>query len=188
MRYSSLNQSIKLIVRCCATRQDPTGKLVYTAPFIAAVRAVKLVSITSSVSMVVATPLMMLHGDSDSALATRVAACSAILTFSVGTTALLHLCVKSYITRMFYDAACEVVTAETLSLLGKRKKHIFNVRDACPPSRQYSFATFQANGKSFYLHSEVMNDKVLLSKLARELIIVEHENTPDEPPSEQNKT
>jgi len=189
MLYSSLNQPIRLIVRCHTASQSPAGKLVYTAPFTAAVRAVKLVSITSSVSMVIATPLMMLHGDSDIAMTTKVAACSAILTFSLGTTAMLHLCAKSYITRMFYDAAHEVVTAETLSLFARRKRHIFNVIDACPPTRQYSFATFQANNKSFYLHSEVMHDKVLLSKLVREFIILENmeENITNEH-SEQNKT
>jgi len=172
-RYSSINQPSKHILRCFATKQDPVGKLVYTAPFTAAVRAVKMVSITSSVSMLIATPLMVLHGDSDIAMTTRVAACSAILTFSLGTTAMLHLCAKSYITRMFHDAAREVVTAETLSLFARRKRHVFNVSDAGPPSRVYSFATFQANSRSFFLHSEVMNDKLLLSKLVKEFIVLE---------------
>ena len=189
MRYS-LNQPIKLIVRCYAARQEPVGKLVYTAPFTTAVRAIKLVSITSSISMVIATPLMVLHGDSDIAMTTRVAACSAILTFSLGTTAMLHFCAKAYITRMFYDAAREVVTAETLSLFARRKRHMFNVNDAHPPTRQYSFATFQANNKSFYLHSEVMHDKVLLSKLVREFMVLENmdysENTNNKIRSEQN--
>ena len=153
------------------------GKLVYTAPFTVAVRTIKLVSVTSSISMIIATPLLIMYGDSNVSLITRTTACSAILMFSLGTTAMLHWFAKVYVTRMFFDAAREMVTAETLSLFARRKRHVFHISDAGPPKKMLSFATFQANNRNFYLHTDLLEERRLLPKLVKDFIVFETNQT-----------
>ena len=176
----------KYFVRSYATKVTEPGRLVYTAPFTVAVRTVKLVSITSSISMIIATPLLITYGNSDVSLITRATACSAILMFSLGTTAMLHWCAKIYITRMFFDAAREMVTAETLSLFARRKKHIFHLNDAGPPKKMLSFATFQANNRSFFLHTELLQERGLLLKLVKDFIVFESDQTTTNKKSKSN--
>lgn len=163
----------KCFVRSYATKVNDAGPLVYNAPFTAAVRTIKLVSVTSSVSMLIATPLLITYGDSSVSLITRTTACSAILMFSLGTTAMLHWCAKIYVTRMFYNAAKEIVTAETLSLFARRKRHVFHVSDAGPPKKMLSFATFQAKNRNFFLHTELLQERGLLPKLVKDFIVFE---------------
>ena len=162
-------------LRSYAVKVNGPGRLVYASPFTVAVRTVKLVSITSSISMIVATPLLIAYGNSNVSLVTRTTACSAILMFSLGTTAMLHWCAKIYITRMFFDAAREMVTAETLSLFARRKKHVFHVNDAGPPKKMLSFATFQANNRNFFLHTELLQERGLLPKLVKDFIVFEND-------------
>lgn len=176
-RYICAKHLCKYFVRSYATNVTGPGRLVYTAPFTVAVRTVKLVSITSSISMIIATPLLITYGNSDVSLITRASACSAILMFSLGTTAMLHWCAKIYITRMFFDAAREIVTAETLSLFARRKKHIFHLNDAGPPKKMLSFATFQANNRNFFLHTELLQERGLLPKLVKDFIVFESDQT-----------
>ena len=176
----------KYFVRSYATKINGSGRLIYTAPFTVAVRTVKLVSITSSISMIIATPLLISYGNSDVSLITRATACSAILMFSLGTTAMLHWCAKIYITRMFFDAAHEMVTAETLSLFARRKKHVFHLNDAGPPKKMLSFATFQANNRSFFLHTELLQERGLLPKLVKDFIIFENDQVSTSKQSKSN--
>ena len=175
----------RYFVRSYATKVNDAGTLVYTAPFTAAVRTIKLVSVTSSVSMLMATPLLIAYGDSSVSLITRTAACSAILMFSLGTTAMLHWCAKIYVTRMFYNAAQEMITAETLSLFARRKRHVFHVNDAGPPKKMLSFATFQANNRNFFLHTELLQERGLLPKLVKDFIVFETDHVST---SKQNKS
>ena len=172
-------------LRLYAVKVNGPGRLVYASPFTVAVRTVKLVSITSSVSMIIATPLLIAYGNSDVSLVARTTACSAILMFSLGTTAMLHWCAKIYITRMFFDAAREIVTAETLSLFARRKKHVFHISDAGPPKKMLSFATFQANNRNFFLHTELLQERGLLPKLVKEFIVFESDQSST---SKQNKS
>jgi len=74
---------------------------------------------------------------------------------------------------MFFDAAHEIVTAETLSLFARRKRHVFHVNDASPPKKMLSFASFQANGRNFFLHTDLLQERGLLPKLVKDYIVFE---------------
>lgn len=197
VHFKELNMIASQLARCICTKHlhkyfvrsyaaAGPGRLVYTAPFTVAVRTIKLVSITSSISMIIATPLLIMYGDSDVSLITRTTVCSAILMFSLGTTAMLHWCAKVYITRMFFDAAHEIVTAETLSLFARRKRHVFHVNDTGPPKKMLSFATFQANNRSFFLHTELLEERGLLPKLVKDFIIFETDHVSTSKQSKSN--
>lgn len=53
----------------------------------------------------------------------------------------------------------------TLSVIGTLKKHKFNITEAGPPSKATAFSSFQAKGKSFFMHTEVFEDRKLLTQL-----------------------
>ncbi|XP_065896301.1 transmembrane protein 70, mitochondrial-like [Dysidea avara] len=148
-----------------ASKKNPAGRLVYEAPYAKAILPLKVVSIATSVGVIVGTPVLVAYGNTDVPIAARIALSGLLMTFGLGTTAMCHWCLKSYVTRMFYDATREMVTVETLSLFSRRKTHVFHVRDARVYEGSIGFANFQVNNKPFFVHTEVFKHKVLLAKL-----------------------
>jgi len=138
---------------------------VYEAPYAKAIQPLKMVSIATGVGVTVGTPILVVYGNADVPIAARIALSGLLMTFGLGTTAMCHWCLKSYVTRMLYDASCEMVTAETLSLFSRRQQHIFHVRDSRIYEGSVGFANFQVNDKPFFVHTEVFKHKVLLAKL-----------------------
>lgn len=76
--------------------------------------------------------------------------------------------------KMEYNRQSGAMTVHTLSVLARLKKNHFNISEAGPPSKATAFSSFQAKGKSFFLHSEVFEDRVLLSNLLGAYSVFEH--------------
>ena len=79
--------------------------------------------------------------------------------------------------KMEYNDHSGDMTVYTLSLFAKLKKHHFNVSESGPPSKATAFSSFQAKGKSFFMHSEVFEDRELLSKILGAYVVFEDPNT-----------
>jgi len=148
-----------------AASKNPAGRLVYEAPYAKVIWPLKMVSIATSLGVIVGTPVLVVYGNADVPIAARIALNGLLMTFGLGTTAMCHWCLKSYVTRMVYDASLEVVTVETLSLFSRRQQHVFHVRDSRVYEGSVGFANFQVNNKPFFVHTEVFKHKVLLAKL-----------------------
>ena len=148
-------------------RVTAAENLVYVAPFRKALMLLKTTSIASSVIVVLSTPVLVVHGKVDVPVSARIALCSMLLVFFLGTNAMCHWCLKSYVTRMFYDASRGRVTAETLSLFSRRQQHVFHIQEANTYKGLQGFANFQVNDKPFYVHTEpeIFKDRMLLAKL-----------------------
>lgn len=67
--------------------------------------------------------------------------------------------------KMEYDREKENVVVHSLSLFARLKKYDFLISEAGPPSRATAFSTFQAKGKSFFMHTEVVQDRQLLNRI-----------------------
>lgn len=74
-------------------------------------------------------------------------------------------CLIGYVMKMEYDRPTGDLLVKTISVLGTQKRHKFHISEAGPPSKATAFSSFQANGKSFFMHSEVFEDRELLSKI-----------------------
>lgn len=72
---------------------------------------------------------------------------------------------SGYVMKFRYNRETEEVVINTLSLLAMKKEHRFHISAAGPPSKAIAFSTFQAEGKSFFMHTEIFQDRELLSKL-----------------------
>ena len=156
--------------RLCATKSPAAAvaeKLVYVAPFRKALMLLKTTSIASSVVTILSVPVLVVYGKADVPVSAKIALCSMLVVFFLGTNAMCHWCLKSYVTRMFYDVSRGRVTAETLSLFSRRQRHIFHVKEADAYKGLQGFANFQVKNKPFYVHTEpeIFEDRMLLAQL-----------------------
>lgn len=140
-------------------------KLVYTGPFKGAVRALKVFSLTTAVLASVGGPVLVWLGDESVPLAGRVALSSLVLFVSISTTAILHWLLKGYIIHLHYNPGAQRVAAYTLSLLASKTRNEFHISDIRPPAGLAGFNTFQALGKSYFMHTDIFPDKQMLSQM-----------------------
>lgn len=140
-------------------------KLVYTGPLKGAMRAVKVFSLSTAVAALFGLPVLAWVGNPSVPMVARVALCSFVMLVGISTTAILHWLMKGYVIRMEYDEKAERVVAYTLSLTARTKQNEFYLTEARPPASTGAFSTFQANGKSYFLHTDVFDDKKLLSAI-----------------------
>ena len=148
-------------------RDTEEFKLVYTGPLKGAVRALKIFSLSTAVLASCGGPILVWLGKESVPVPARVALCSLVLLVGLSTTALLHWLLKGYITHFYYQPDTERVAAHTLSLLARRVRNEFGVGEMRLPTGLAGFSTFQAQGKSYFMHTEVFPDKELLSTLAK---------------------
>ena len=152
----------------CTTKAGAGAeKLVYVAPFRKALMLLKTTSVVSSVAVLLSTPVLVVYGKVDVPVSARIALCGMLVVFFLGTNAMCHWCLKSYVTRMFYNVSRGRVTIETLSLFSRRQQHVFNIQEANTYKGLQGFANFQVNNKPFYVHTEpeIFKDRILLAKL-----------------------
>ena len=140
-------------------------KLVYTGPLKGAVRAIKVFSLTTAVGAFFGGPILVWLGNPSVPVVARVAISSIVMLIGLSTTAILHWLMKGYVIRMEYDEESESVAAYTLSVTGRMKRNEFRLSETKPPASAGGFSSFQAAGKSYFLHTDIFHDKNLLSKL-----------------------
>jgi hypothetical protein len=139
--------------------------LVYTAPLKGAVKALKIFSLATAVLASCGGPVLVWLGKESVPVAARLAISSLVLLVGLSTTAILHWLLKGYITHLYYQPHTQRVAAHTFSLLARRVRSEFEVHEMKPPSGLSGFSTFQARGKSYFMHTEALPDKYLLSEL-----------------------
>lgn len=139
-------------------------ELVYTAPLKGAVRAIKIFSLTTAAAAMIGGPVLVWMGNTSVPLVGRVMMSTLVMLVGFSTTALLHWLVKGYVIQMYFNKKTDKIQLYTLSMIGQKKLHEFDVSDAKPPSAT-AFSSFQARGKSYFVHAEVLEDDKLMSRL-----------------------
>lgn len=139
-------------------------ELVYTAPLKGAIRAVKLFSLTTAAAALVGGPVLVCMGNPSVPLSGRVIMSTLVMLVGISTTALLHWLIKGYVIRMHYNRNTNMIRLHTLSVIGRKKYHEFELSEAKPPSAT-AFSSFQARDKSYFIHAEVFKDEKLASSL-----------------------
>ncbi len=131
-------------------------ELVYTAPLKGAVRAIKIFSLTTAAAAMIGGPVLVWMGNTSVPLVGRVMMSTLVMLVGFSTTALLHWLVKGYVIQMYFNKKTDKIQLYTLSMIGQKKLHKFDVSDAKPPSAT-AFSSFQARGKSYFVHAEVLS-------------------------------
>lgn len=152
---------IPLLYRSLST----DSSLVYSGPLAKSVKAIKLFSITTAVCAVSFCPIFIYFGNPATPIIARIALSALVTTVGLSTTFILHWFIKSYVTKLYYNRSTQIATIETLSIFGRKLSSQFHVSKAAPPNDVSAFSTFQANGKHFFLHTEIFEDPELLKQL-----------------------
>ena len=150
---------------CTSTKAQHEFQLAYTAPLKGAVRAIKVFSLCTAVAAFFGSPVLVWCGNPSVPAAARVAIGGIVMLAGLSTTAILHWILKGYVLRLHFNQTSQAVAVDTLSVLARKKTAEFHVSEAQPPPNTIGFHTFQAKGKPFFLHTEVFEDKKLLSAL-----------------------
>jgi transmembrane protein 70 len=140
-------------------------ELVYRGPLRSAVRAVKVFSLTTCAAALVGGPVLVTMGNPSVPLLGRVLMTAFVMTIGVSTTLILHWLMKGYVIEMYFDPKSENLRVYTLTMFAGKRCHTFHLSEAGPPENIAAFSTFQAKGKSFFMHAEVMENKELLGKI-----------------------
>ena len=164
-KHSTSTDSMETTSKEEQSRSKEGFQLVYTAPLKGAVRAIKIFSLTTATAAVLGGPILVWMGNQSVPLSGRVIMSSLVMLVGISTTALLHWLVKGYVIQMYFDEDTKTVQLYTLSMFGRKKLHQFNISEAGPPSSATAFSSFQARGKSYFLHAEVFKDRKVLSGL-----------------------
>ena len=173
----------------------PSSTIIYSSPFLAAVRRVKLFSLTSCVLSVLSSPIYLFLAPSTIPLSGRLALTTAVVTFSLGTTAALTRITHSYVTRIHLhpldassDAAADpVMTFETMNIVARPRYQRVRVSELRPLYNRLMTnvraggvgedeAGKDGVGRDFYLHVDLI-DHPLLQPVAQQLIAQEAEQT-----------
>ena len=142
-------------------------ELVYTGPLKGAVKALKIFSLTTAILATTGGPILVWLGNESVPLAARIALSSLVMFVGLSTTAILHWLLKGYVIYLHYNAKEQRVAAHTLSVMVRRTRTEFSVEEIRPPTGLAGFSTFQALGKSFFMHTDVFPDKLMLTQLLK---------------------
>lgn len=137
----------------------------YTGPLKGAMRAVKVFSLSTAVAAFFGGPILVWLGNPSVPLVGRVAISTIVMLAGVTTTAVLHWLLKGYVIQLYYNEKSQTVAAYTLSLTAQKKRNEFHISEAGPPHNVTSFSAFKARGKGYFIHTEVFENKKLLSAL-----------------------
>jgi len=136
--------------------------LVYEGPLSKSVKYVKSFSLTTAAASLIGSPILVYCGKQSVPLAGKLAIAGLLCIVGTSTTVLLHWFTKAYVHRLYFDSTRQVFSAETLSFFGSRQKTEFQVKDIVFPEVEGAFSTFQANGKQFFIHQEMVEAQQVL--------------------------
>ena len=146
-------------------RDNEMFDLVYRGPISGAVRAIKVFSLSTCGATITGLPVLIFLGKLS--VVGKLALACVLGPVGLGTTFLLHLFVRGYVTSMWYNRTDDVVRVYTLSLLASNVVSEFRLEEVDSVEHVSVLSSFTVNGRGFFIHPEVVNDAKLLEKLLR---------------------
>ncbi|XP_031574751.1 transmembrane protein 70, mitochondrial-like [Actinia tenebrosa] len=144
---------------------DPNNhnwNLVYEGPLSKSVKYVKGFSLTTAAASIAGSPILVYFGKQSVPIVGKLAIAGLLCIIGNSTTVLLHWFSKAYVHKMYYDSTRQVFSAETSSFLGRLQRTDFEVKDIIFPQEESAFSTFEAKGKKFFLHQEMVEAQQVL--------------------------
>ena len=132
--------------RCAAVRYASAASkdesvVIYEGPLIAAVKRIRLVSLTTLATSLMLPPM---------ALMGKVAVGGTAMVAGVGSTAALHFCTLPFVFEMSREG--DRIVATRMDILARRVTHEFREADVKrEPTTLRPFVTFEADGESFFV-------------------------------------
>ena len=125
--------------------------VIYEGPLNAAVKRIRLVSLTTLATSLMLPPMALIFKSSATvSLMGKVAVGGTAMVAGVGSTAALHFCTLPFVFEMSRQG--DVITATRMDILARRTQFEFGVSDVKrEPTTLRPFVTFEAAGESFFV-------------------------------------
>jgi hypothetical protein len=139
--------------RCLATAaaKDDDAVVIYEGPLNAAVKRIRLVSLTTLATSLMLPPMALIFKSSATvSLMGKVAVGGTAMVAGVGSTAALHFCTLPFVFEMSREG--DRIVATRMDILARRTTFEFGVDDIKrEPTTLRPFVTFEADGESFFV-------------------------------------
>ncbi|KAG4071029.1 hypothetical protein HA402_001466 [Bradysia odoriphaga] len=122
------------------------------------IRAVKVLSLTTSIVGLAAQPTLIERSSELGGTSIVILVCSFVGFFTFVTPLVLHFITKKYVTEINYDSTKDEYTATTLSLFLTRKETKFQIKDVRVPEVAGMFTTFFAKDRPLFVDVELFTD------------------------------
>lgn len=142
--------------------KESNWNLVYEGPLSKSVKYVKGFSLTTAAAAIAGSPILVYFGKQSVPLVGKLAIAGLLCIIGSSTTVFLHWFSKAYVHKMYYDQTRQVFSAETSTFLGRLQRTDFEVKDIIFPEEEGAFSTFEAKGKKFFLHQEMVEAQQVL--------------------------
>ena len=138
------------LATAAATKDEAVVKI-YEGPLNAAVKRIRLVSLTTLATSLMLPPMALIFKSSATvSLMGKVAVGGTAMVAGVGSTAALHFCTLPFVFEMSRQG--DVITATRMDILARRTTFEFNAADVKrEPTTLRPFVTFEADGESFFV-------------------------------------
>ena len=146
---------------------SPDAAVIYTSPFVSAVRRMKYFSLSSCVLSLVSAPLLLLLSSPSIPLSGRLAMCTAVAAFGVGTTLALTKFTQTYVIRV-WSTGGDTLLMETLNVWARPRyrsvpvdglrplynRLLSNVRALHNPPAEKPYS-------DYFFHADIVDDPLL---------------------------
>ena len=152
--FAATNAFAAAPCRCLATaaaKGDDAVVKIYEGPLNAAVKRIRLVSLTTLATSLMLPPMALIFKSSATvSLMGKVAVGGTAMVAGVGSTAALHFCTLPFVFEMSREG--DRIVATRMDILARRTTFEFGVDDIKrEPTTLRPFVTFEADGESFFV-------------------------------------
>ncbi|XP_012306327.2 transmembrane protein 70, mitochondrial [Aotus nancymaae] len=144
-------------VRCSHMPSDKSedGRLIYTGIMARAVFGVRCFSYSTSLLSLICLPYFVIHNNDlfeSLPLSVRIVFCGILGVFTVISPVVLHFVTKSYVIRLYHDAATDTYKAITYNAMLAETTTVFHQNDVTIPDSTHIFTSFHAKSKALLIN------------------------------------
>ncbi|KAF5270998.1 hypothetical protein FQR65_LT05348 [Abscondita terminalis] len=141
-----------------SSSKNSSEVLIYTGVLTRQLRAVKIFSMMTSITGIMAQPVLYKQLMALGNLPLIVVIWSFFGFFTIGTPILLHMIAKKYVTELRYKSDSDSYVATTVNLLNFKKDLEFRPEDVKVPEVLGMFTSFIANGKPLFVEPKLFKE------------------------------
>mmetsp|Transcript_50759 Transcript_50759/g.99472 ORF Transcript_50759/g.99472 Transcript_50759/m.99472 type:complete len:241 (+) Transcript_50759:2-724(+) len=142
------------------------GVQLYEAPLTKAVKAIKIFSVSSCTISLIAAPMLVFMANPEISNLARGSMAFTVLAFGLGTTSLMHMFTRPYITAAFYDLDTDMVCLESFTMLAQRKTtYIPFTNIDVNVKRPFTSFLDTATGDHYFIHRTELHQHPMLQQL-----------------------
>lgn len=159
------HDQIRISRNLCTKLDNKNNEKIYTGPLTPHIKGVKIFSLGSSVTGLLAQPIIIQEANAIGSTSLLVGLCSIVGFFTFVTPVLLHMITKKYVTELHYNSVKSNYTAVTYNFFLRRKELTFKTEEVDVPELPGMFTTFKVKGKALFVEPRHFTDPIYYAKI-----------------------